>query len=98
MMHTNNIGAYAMQALTDQEVTMGHNAPHARLCREVHETATEVRSTVLTIHDIMEQAMRAGQHSLLRQATSDCWDIVNEMDAVLEALPRVEGESKPHTT
>lgn len=74
VMLTGNIGVYAMQALQDQDVAMGCDAPHARLCREVHSRATDVRSTALTIHDIMQQTMRAGQHATLWQASNACWD------------------------
>ena len=70
---------YAMQALQDQDVAMGSDAPHARLCREVHSRANEVRSTALTIHDITQQTMRAGQYGTCWQASNACWDIVNEM-------------------
>lgn len=87
-LRTCDIGAYATQALREQDVEMGHDAPHARPCREVHTRATEARMSALAVQNVMEHIMRHGQHATLRSASTACWGIVHEMDAVLAALPR----------
>ena len=85
------LGVYALQALTDQElidqdVIAGHDAPHARLSRELITRASTVRALACDIQRTFQNLHKHRQHCNVQPGANACWALVSEMDTILTAL------------
>ena len=80
------LGVYALQALTDQDVIAGHDAPHARLSRELITRASTVRALACDIQRTFQNLHKHRQHCNVQPGANACWALVSEMDTILTAL------------
>ena len=91
--YATDIGVYALQALTTQDVSNGTDTPHQRLVREVVVRAREVRASAYFIQTASQRLPGAGHHYSIQPVEDGCWEIVNEMDAILTALSGLHSEA-----
>ena len=80
------LGVYALQALTDQDVIAGHDAPHARLSRELITRASTVRALGYDIQRTFQNIHKHRQHCNVQPGANACWALASEMDTILTAL------------
>ena len=80
------LGVYALQALTDQDVIDGHDAPHARLSRELITRASRVRTLACDIQRTFQNVRARHQHCNVQPGANACWTLASEMDMILTAL------------
>ena len=80
------LGVYALQALTDQDVIAGYDAPHARLSRELITRASTVRALACDIQRTFQNIHKHRQHCNVQPGANACWALVSEMDTILTAL------------
>ena len=80
------LGVYALQALTDQDVIDGHDAPHARLSRELITRASTVRALACDIQRTFQNVRTRHQHCNVQPGANACWTLASEMDTILTAL------------
>ena len=80
------LGVYALQALTDQDVIDGHDAPHARLSRELITRASTVRALACDIQRTFQNVRTRHQHCNVQPGANACWALASEMDTILTAL------------
>ena len=80
------LGVYALQALTDQNVIDGHDAPHARLSRELIARASTVRALACDIQRTFQNVRTRRQHCNVQPGANACWALASEMDTILTAL------------
>ena len=83
---SDQLGVYALQALTEQDVISGHDAPHARLSRELITRARNVRTLACDIQRTLQNIHRNRQHLCVQPGANACWTLVSEMDTILAAL------------
>ena len=79
------LGVCALQALTDQDVIDGHDAPHARLSRELTRAST-VRALACDIQRTFQNVRTRHQHCNVQPGANACWALASEMDTILTAL------------
>ena len=80
------LGVYALQALTDQDLIDGHDAPHTRLIRELITRAGTVRTLACDIQRTLQDVRARHQNCNVRPGASACWTLAGEMDTILTAL------------
>ena len=80
------LGVYALQALTDQDVVDGHDAPRARLSRELITRASTVRTLACDIQRTFQNVRTRHQHCNVQPGANACWTLASEMDTILTAL------------
>ena len=80
------LGVYALQALTEQDVIAGHDAPHARLSRELITRASTVRALACDIQRTFQNIHTHRQHCNVQPGANACWALASEMDTILTAL------------
>ena len=80
------LGVYALQALTDQDVIDGHDAPHARLSRELITRASTVRTLACDIQRTFQNVRTRHQRCNVQPGANACWTLASEMDTILTAL------------
>ena len=80
------LGVYALQALTDQDVIDGHDAPHARLSRELITRASTVRTLACDIQRTFQNVRTRHQHCNVQPGANARWILASEMDTILTAL------------
>ena len=80
------LGVYALQALTDQDVIAGHDAPHARLSRELITRASTVRALAYDIQRTFQNIHKHRQRCNVQPGANACWALASEMDTILTAL------------
>ena len=81
-----HLGVYALQALTDQDLIDGHDAPHARLSRELITRAGTVRTLACDIQRTLQDVRTRHQHCNVQPGANACWTLASEMDMILTAL------------
>ena len=81
------LGVYAPQALTEQDVIAGHDAPHARLIRELITRARNVRALACDIQRTLQNLHSNRQHLCVQPGITACWTLASEMDTILGAVP-----------
>ena len=81
------LGVYALQALTEQDVIAGHDAPHARLIRELITRARNVRALACDIQRTLQNLHSNRQHLCVQPGITACWTLASEMDTILGAVP-----------
>ena len=84
------LGVYALQALTDQDVIAGYDAPHARLSRELIARASTVRALACDIQRTFQNIHKRRQHCNVQPGANACWALVSEMDTILTALQETQ--------
>ena len=84
------LGVYALQALTDQEVIAGHDAPHARLSRELITRASTVRALACDIQSTFQNIHKYRQHCNVQSGANACRVLASEMDTILNALQETQ--------
>ena len=84
------LGVYALQALTDQEAIAGHDAPHARLSRELITRASTVRALACDIQRTFQNIHKHRQHCNVQPGANACWALASEMDTILNALQETQ--------
>ena len=77
------LGVCALQALTDQDVIAGHDAPHARLSRELIARASTVRALACDIQRTFQNLRTRRQHCNVQPGANACWAPASEMDTIL---------------
>ena len=95
---SSQLGVYALQALTEQDLAEGNDAPHAHLSREIETRARNVCTTAYHIQDILQRIHRTPPHLSIQPGANACWDLVNEINAILCALPHVNDTTGRHAT
>ena len=80
------LGVYALQALTDQDLIDGYDAPHARLSRELITRASTVRTLACDIQRTFQNARTRHQHCNVQPGANARWTLASEMDMILTAL------------
>ena len=80
------VRGYALQALTDQDLLDGHDAPHARLSRELITRAGTVRTLACDIQRTLQDVRTRHQHCNVQPGANACWTLASEMDMILTAL------------
>ena len=80
------LGVYALQALTEQDVISGYDAPYARLSRELITRARNVRALACDIQRTLQDIHRHRQQLSVQPGANACWTLVSEMDTILTAL------------
>ena len=83
---SDQLGVYALQALTEQDVIAGHDAPHARLSRELITRARNVRALACDIQRTLQNIHSDRQHLCVQPGVNACWTLASEMDTILGAL------------
>ena len=81
------LGVYALQALTEQDVIAGHATPHARLLRELITRARNVRALAGDIQRTLQNLRSNHQHLGVQPGINACWTLTSEMDTILGAVP-----------
>ena len=84
------LGVYALQALTDQDVIAGYDAPHARLSRELITRASTVRALACDIQRTFQNIHKHRQHCNVQPGANACWALASEMDTILTALQETQ--------
>ena len=84
------LGVYALQALTDQDVIAGYGAPHARLSRELITRASTVRALACDIQRAFQNIDKHRQHCNVQPGANACWALASEMDTILTALQETQ--------
>ena len=84
---SDQLGVYALQALTEQDVIAGHDAPHARLSRELITRARNVRALACDIQRTLQNLHSNRQRLGVQPGINACWTLVSEMDTILGAVP-----------
>ena len=79
-----------MQALTEQEVISGHDAPHARLSRELITRARNVRALACDIQRTLQNIRSNRQRLSVQPGANAAWTLANEMDTILSALMDIQ--------
>ena len=64
----------------------GHNAPHARLSRELITRASTVRTLACDIQRTFQNVRARHQHCNVQPGANACWTLASEMDTILTAL------------
>ena len=80
------LGVYALQALTEQEVIAGQDAPYARLSRELITRASTVRALACDIQRTLQNTHAHRQQCNVQPGANACWALASEMDTILTAL------------
>ena len=80
------LGVYALQALTEQDVASGYDAPNARLNRELETRARNVRTLACDIQHTLQSIHNNRQHLSVQPGANACWTLASEMDTILSAL------------
>ena len=80
------LGGYALQALTEQDVIAGQDVPYARLCRELITRASTVRVLACDIQRTLQNIHAHRQHCNVQPGANACWALASEMDMILTAL------------
>ena len=83
---SDQLGVYALQALAEQDATAGHDAPHARLSRELITRARNVRALACDIQRTLQNIHSNRQHLCVQPGANACWTLASEMDTILGAL------------
>ena len=83
-------GVYALQALTDQEMIAGHDAPYARLSRELITRASTVRALACDLQRTLQNIHKHHQHCNVQPGANACWALASEMDTILTALQETQ--------
>ena len=84
------LGVYALQALTDQDVIAGYDAPHARFSRELITRASTVRALACDIQRTFQNTHKHRQHCNVQPGANACWALASEMDTILTALQETQ--------
>ena len=84
------LGVYALQALTDQDLINGHDAPHTRLIRELITRAGTVRTLACDIQRTLQDVRARHQNCNAQPGASACWTLAGEMDTILTALREMQ--------
>ena len=84
------LGVYALQALTDQDVIAGYDAPHARLSRELITRASTVRALACDIQRTFQNIHKHRQHCNVQPGANACWALASDMDTILTALQETQ--------
>ena len=71
-------GVYALQALTDQEMIAGHDAPYARLSRELITRASTVRALACDLQRTLQNIHKHHQHCNVQPGANACWALASE--------------------
>ena len=80
------LGVHALQALTEQDLAAGTDAPHTRLSRELETRAKNVRTLAQDILHTLQSIHSSRQYLNVQPGANACWALVSEMDAILGAL------------
>ena len=80
------LGVYALQALTEQEVIAGQDVPYARLSRELIARVSTVRALACDIQRTLQNIQAHRQHCNVQPGANACWALASEMDTILTAL------------
>ena len=80
------LGVYALQALTEQDVIAGQDVPYARLSRELITRASPVRVLACDIQRTLQNIHAHRQHCNVQPGANACWALASEMDMILTAL------------
>ena len=80
------LGVYALQALTEQDVIAGQDVPYARLSRELITRASTVRVLACDIQRTLQNIHAHRQHCNVQPGANACWTLASEMDMILTAL------------
>ena len=83
------LGVYALQALTEQDVIAGHATPHARLLRELITRARNVRALACDIQRTLQNLHSNHQHLYVQPGINACCTLTREMDMILGAAPGI---------
>ena len=83
------LGVYALQALTEQDVIAGHATPHARLLRELVTRARTVRALAYDIQRTLQNLHSNHQHLHVQPGINACCTLTSEMDMILGAAPGI---------
>ena len=81
------LGVYALQALTEQDLASGYDAPNARLSRELVTRARNVRTLACDIQHTLQSVHSNRQHISVHA----CWTLASEVDTILSALTDTQG-------
>ena len=71
---------------TTLHVIAGHDAPHARLSRELIARASTVRALACDIQRTFQNIRTRRQHCNVQPGANACWALASEMDTILTAL------------
>ena len=85
------LGVYALQALTEQDLASGNDAPNARLSRELETRARNVRTLACDIQHTLQSIHSNRQHLSVQPGANACWTLASEMDTILSALADTQG-------
>ena len=85
------LGVYALQALTEQDLASGYDAPNARLSRELVTRARNVRTLACDIQHTLQSIHSNRQHISVQPGANACWTLASEMDTILSALTDTQG-------
>ena len=83
------LGVYALQALTEQDVIAGHATPHARLLRELITRARNVRALACDIQRTLQNLHSNHQHLHVQHGINARCTLTSEMDTILGAVPGI---------
>ena len=83
------LGVYALQALTEQDVLAGHATPHARLLRELITRARNVHALACDIPRTLQNLHSNHQQLYVQPGIDACCTLTSEMDTILGAAPGI---------
>ena len=93
---SSELGVYALQALTEQDLASGYDAPNTRLSRELEIRARNVRTLAYTIQHTLQNIHSTRQHLSVQPGANACWALASEMDTILCALSDTHDTTDRH--